>query len=460
MPEFKEIYKKRIIERSALIKTPISRRSVLRGLSTASLALTLPVWRNLEAQTSIEAPPKRFISFFYSNGTVKANFFPRAGAPVTSSEILSPLQAFDDLVTVCKGVHLDSSGGSDLQGQAKPGGPHATAAAAMLSGGWLQQGNFTGAGCPCGYGNRITLDQTLASDDRFRGGRPFPSLEFGLNMRGQEPLKYMSYRGPGKPNPAEDNPWRMHKRLFANFTTEGQSSPRSSVLDYLKSELGTLKARLPKEDMLFLDAHMNHVRELELQLSSLADKVCSIPNIGGEQRYSDELFPEFAKIQLDLMYQAHACDLVNVSTFMWSNANSWQVFPWLGIREQHHDLSHIESEQDVTKLTQINKWYNEQLAYFCERLNAVREGERTMLENSLILCGAGIGEGNHTLKDIPWVLIGSAGGRLNTGSLREYNSPHNNLLLTILHAFGFTEFSTYGAPEHCTGVLPGLLKEA
>ena len=454
--------KNKIIQRASLLKTPISRRSILRGMSSASLALALPVWRNLEAQTNPGASSKRFISFFYSNGTVKADFFPANNGTVTSSEILSPLQEFNNLVTVCKGVNLDSSGGSDQQGKEKPGGPHATAAAAMLSGGWLSPGDFTGAGCPCGYGNRITLDQTLANESNFRNGRVYPSLEFGLNMRGQEPLRYMSYRGRNLPNPVEDNPWRMHKRLFANFVNDGETAPppRGSVLDYIKSELNTLKGRLPKEDSTTLDAHMTHIRELEVQLDSLAGKVCAPPNIGGELDYSDDLFPEFAKIQLDLMFQAHACDLVNVSTFMWSNANSWQTFPWLGIREQHHDLSHIESDADVRKLTQINKWYNEQLAYFCGLLNSVQEGDKTMLENSLILCGAGIGEGNHTLKDIPWLMVGSAGGKINTGRMHEYNAPHNNLLLTILHAYGYTNLDSYGAPEHCTGILPGLLKEA
>ena len=381
-----------------------------------------------------------------------------SGSSVTSSEILSPLSPYSNKISVCKGIDLDSSGGSN-----KPGGPHATAAAAMLSGGWLLPGNFTGAGCPCGYGNRITLDQELAKYDEFSKNTAFKSLEFGLNIRGQEPLRYMSYRASGEPNPAVDNPWRMFKRVFGNFTGEKTTTTidlsEKSVLDYISNELNTLKNRLPSDDLPRLEAHLTHIRDIEKQMTTLARQTCTVSDIGSEKKFADELFPQFAKIQLDLMFQAHACDLTRVSTFMWSNANSWQRFPWLGFNDQHHDISHVKSNADTDKLTKINKWYTEQLGYFLGLLNSVKEGDKTMLDNSVVLSGAGIGEGNHTLKDIPWLIAGSASNKLNSGKVYDFNGiPHNNLLLTILHAFGKTDKKTFGAPENCTGTIPQLLK--
>jgi hypothetical protein len=158
------------------------------------------------------------------------------------------------------------------------------------------------------------------------------------------------------------------------------------------------------------------------------------------------------------MFQAHACDLTRVSSFMWSNADSWQYFPWIGVDEEHHALSHLVDPESIAKLVKINVWYSEQIAYFLGLLSSAVEGERSMLDDSLVLWGNEIGEGaSHTHENIPWVLAGSAGGVLGTGRALEYDGqPHNNLLLSVLHAFGMHEQQTFGAPEHCSGPLSGL----
>ena len=188
---------------------------------------------------------------------------------------------------------------------------------AMLTGGWLAEGGFSGAGGPAGYANRISVDQVLAN--HMGTETPFRSLEYGVAMRGQEPLKYISYRGHSQPNPAVDDPWAMYDRISANFVDDGPEEidlERQSVLDYVKGELQNLNGRLPVEDRPRLDAHLTHIRSIERQLQALA-RQCEVPELGSKINVSStDNFPQIGKLQMDLMFQAQACDLTRVSSFM------------------------------------------------------------------------------------------------------------------------------------------------
>lgn len=450
--------RERLQQRSEGVQTPISRRGLLQGLSAGALCLTLPVWHRLEAEAQAAPSPRRFFAFFTPNGTLKTKFFPTEADKPTASPILAPLGAFAAQINVLKGVHMHSMIGDD-----KPGGPHMKGPAAMLTGGWLLDGSFSGAGGPAGYGNRISLDQALANE--IGKETAFRSLEYGVDMRGQEPLKYISYRGPNQPNPAVDDPRVMYERIFANFTPDEDAAAvqrrreDQTILEYSKGELSALKGRLPSEDRPRLEAHLEHIRSIEKRLDTVS-RECAVPERPSAiDIRADDNFPALGKLQMDLMFQAQACDLTRVSSFMWSNADSWQRMPWLGIDDEHHALSHEDSNAVAAeKLLKINTWYMEQIAYFLQLLQATPEGEGSMLDNSLVLCGNEIGQGNHTHLDIPWILAGSAGGRIRTGRFTNYgDKPHNDLLLTVLHAFGMTSEKSFGAPEHCTGILPGLL---
>jgi len=451
--------KMRLQQRAEAVVTPISRRSLLRGLSAGALCLTMPVWQRITAEAQSATPTKRLFVFFTPNGTVKSKFFPTAADKPTASPILASLTPFASRVNVLKGVHMHSIVGSN-----KPGGPHMKAPGGMLTGGWLLEGSFGGAGGPAGYANRISVDQALAN--HIGKESTFRSLEFGVDMRGQEPLKYISYRGANQPNPAVDNPWTMYDRIFKNFVPDQNAEAvqrrreEQTILDYSKDELSALQQRLPSEDRPRLEAHLEGIRAIEKRLDTIP-RECEAPSPLGTpvDVTADDNFPKIGKLQMELMFHAQACDLTRVSTFMWSNADSWQRMPWLGIDEEHHALSHEEADSAVAaKLQKINTWYMEQIAYFLKLLDSTPEGNGTMLDSSLVLCGNELGQGNHTHLDIPWILAGSAGGRLKTGQFINYgDKPHNNLLLTVLHAFGMTTEKSFGAPENCTGILPGLL---
>ena len=143
---------------------------------------------------------------------------------------------------------------------------------------------------------------------------------------------------------------------------------------------------------------------------------------------------------------------------MLANDNSRLVFDFLGINEEHHYLSHFvrhRGVESVRKFNAITRWHVVQFAYLIDRLSKIREGDGTVLDNSLLLFGSGLKHGDyHSAGDLPVVLAGGAGGTLKTGRWVRYPEPqpYANLLLSLLHRLGI-DAPSFGSS---TGPLPGL----
>lgn len=453
-------------------RTKLSRRTLLGGMSALGIALTTPIWRPITAfgQDATGPVAKRLLTFFSSNGAVPSRFWPAGSgfdSPLTLSESLAPLEAHKAQLLVLKGLHMYSTIENNLgQGDGiKPGGPHMKGPGAMLTGGSLTEGEFTGSGGPAGYADRISVDQYVAQ--RLNATR-FPSLEFGVRMQGQEPLRYISYSGPSQPATPVDDPWKIYDRVFLEFegeTDEAQAAQllkeKRSVLDFVVTDMKRLGQRVNSEDKARLEAHLEHIRGLERQLGSGPISCEPTPLPERYDPHALENFDRISRLQLDLMLLAHACDLTRVSSFMFANANSWQTFPWLDINEEHHEMSHSSDDDTVQidKLVKIHQWHSEQFAYVLDRLSETLEADgSSMLDSSLLLWGNELGAGNsHTYRDIPWVLAGKAGGALAPGRFLDYQDlPHNNLLVSVCQAMGLSDVSSFGIEGVCTGALEGL----
>ncbi len=449
-------------------RTKFSRRRLLGGLGGLTVALTSPIWRSATSFGAVAKPAKRFIGVFSANGTIPGAFFPNTAAPDspltlgTECRILAPMAAHKSQMLVLKGVDMTSTIGAN-----HPGGPHMKGPGGMLTGGTLLPGPFTGSEGPAGYADRGSIDQLIATRQAAAPGAPkFPSLEFGVRIQGQEPLRYISYRGASMPNTAIDDPWQLYSRMFS---TAGMSdaqlartmADRQSVLDFLKDDLTKLELRFSAGDRARLDAHLTGIRTMELQMKS-GSQTCATPTLPA--RIDPEAmanFPTIAKIQMDLMLLALTCGMTNVATFMFANADSWQYYPWIGVNEEHHTLSHggDNDAANTEKLVQIAIWHGQQINYMLDKLAAATETDGSpMLDNSLLLWGNELGKGNtHTYKDIPWVLAGGVGGSMRMGRFLNYNAqPHNNLLVSIANAFGYSDVKTFGDPTVCTGALANL----
>ena len=451
-------------------RTRISRRKLLRGLGATTIALAAPVWRasTLFGQDANDTATKRFIGIFSANGTIPGEFFPSAtGTLGTLGAILAPLEAHKARLTVLNGLHMYSTITNEIgvDGAHKPGGPHMKGPGAMLTGGSLLDGSFTGAGGPAGWADRISVDQAIAQ--RIGGETAFRSLELGVRVVGQEPLRVISYRGADQPNLPIDDPLQVFDRLFAGRDLSAEElaqrhAEQRSVLDFLREDIGTLRTRMDRSDRRRLDAHLDGLRSIEQRLDA-AGAACTPPERPAQLDPHDiAQYPVIGRLQMDMMVLAHACDLTRVSTFMWANADSWQYYPWIGVDEEHHALSHAADDDLVAreKLVTINAWHAEQVAYLLDRLAETASASGgTLLDETLVLWGNELGVGNnHTYRNIPWLLAGDAGGTLETGRHLEFDNPHNDLLLTVCHAMGMRDMTSFGIPTLCTGVLPGVLR--
>jgi hypothetical protein len=460
------------------MRTAISRRKLLGGLGALTVAVTSPIWKaaTVFGQDANAKAAKRFIGLFSANGTIAKSFFqPGVGsdAPLTLMPILAALEPHKEKLMVLNGVHMYSTVENELgatnglEGENfapnKPGGPHMKGPGAMLTGGSLLAGSFTGSGGPAGWADRQSVDQYIAG--RIGKTTQFPSLEFGVRIEGQEPLRVISYRGPNQPNTAVDDPFQMYSRIFANANLSDAElkkliAERQSVLDFLKDDITRLQGRVSSEDKAKLEAHLGGIRSIEqgLQRSASGCKPLTMP-AKYDARAMDK-FPDAAKLQMDLMLLAQTCGMTKVSTFMFANADSWQYYPWLGVNEEHHELSHAGDADTVTteKLVKINQWHTDQVKYILDALSAVQEPDGTsMLDGTLVLWGNELGAGNtHSYKNIPWVLAGG-GGYLKMGRQMNYkDQPHNNLLVSVCNAMGLEDVTTFGIPGVCTGPLQGL----
>jgi len=334
---------------------------------------------------------------------------------------------------------------------------------AMLTAGKLLAGSFQGAGGPAGYADRISVDRFIAN--RIGTGTTFPSLEFGTRVIGGPPLDVISYSGANAPNKVTDDPWAMYTRLFANATLSAPQlaqlvKERQSVLDFLKGDIATLRTRVSSDDRARLDAHLGSITGIEqgLQKSTVS---CTPPVLPAKSDpHAMASFPALVRLQMDMMILAQQCGLTQVSTFMFANADSWQFFPWIGVNEEHHTLSHSATNDAAatTKLVTINTWHSGEINYLFDRLDAVQEvGGGTMLDSTVILWGNELGVGNtHTYMNIPWVLAGGTSYFKSGRYLQYKDQPHNNLLVSICHAMGMSDVTTFGIPELCTGDLLGL----
>jgi hypothetical protein len=434
-----------------------SRRQCLRSLLVGSLGLPWLETFNARRAGAQTAPRPRFVVMFSPNGTVQENWTPSGTEMAfTLSRILSPLEQHRDRLVIIAGVDQQGAGGD----------PHQNGIGGMLTGGMLLPGPYGGVGTPpSGWAEGPSVDQRAA--DRLAENVPFRSLELGVFVGPADNRGRMIYRAANRPLPPREDPARVFDELFGSATLgreqlERRRRLRMSVLDHVGEELRRLSGEVSASDRQRLELHFEYLREVETRLGAQAQSLdrCELPARPAPPPLNNDDYPAFGELQLDLMAVALACEQTRVASLQWSRALSPVRFTWLGIRDEHHALSH-KPDTDVAareSLTLINQWYAARFAGLLERLSRYDEGERTLLDNSLVLWCNELANGNdHGRENAPYVLAGNAAGALRTGRFLQYpgSVPHNNLLLSLLHLLGVGDAS-FGRAEWCTGPLSGL----
>jgi hypothetical protein len=211
---------------------------------------------------------------------------------------------------------------------------------------------------------------------------------------------------------------------------------KKSVLDYVLEDAHDLRARLGGKDRHKLDEYLSSVRELETRIATAGrDTDQPAPDYpipaGIPQDYAEHI-----RLMYDLLALAFQGDLTRIATFVVANEGSNRAYPFIDVPDGHHDLSHHGGDAEKQKkIRAINRFHVEQLAYFLEKLSRAPEGQRSVLDNSMILYGSGLADGNaHAHHDLPILLAGAGGASIRSGRHVRYaqETPLNNLFLSIL----------------------------
>lgn len=418
---------------------PLDRRTFLRGMAGATLPLPfLNLMESNAASAGTEEPPLRFMTLFKPNGVHPPSWNINGGTETDFR--LSPLmQPFakhkEDLIV------LDNMGDFGFSS-------HANSTRRFLAG---HHQNTRSA----------SVDQLIA--DRIGGSTPHRSLELtteGL-FPGQIGCSYISYDQGGNPIPRESDPQLIFDRLFRNPMSAPQKRKEMvSLLDRVSDDAKSLSRKSGYEDKATLDEYLTVVRETEKRLENLK-------SVGGDTKVDFATLErpgpasdlnEQVETMIDLVTLALWTDSTRCATYMLGNSNSRMIFDFLGVKEQHHYLSHFFrnfSRENLDGLLKISLWHMEKFDYLLERMKSFQDRDGTLLDNSIVLFGSGMGHSdNHTATRIPLILAGQGGGKLKTGRYLRYseNQEIGRLHLSLLDMFDVQHEAYAGA----TAPLPGL----
>jgi hypothetical protein len=393
---------------------------------------------------------QRLVVIFSPNGTLPNAFWPdEEGDKFTLKEILSPLEPFKSRLLTLRGVCDRVRGDGDA---------HMRGIGCLLTGTELFPGNVQGGSdTPAGWAKGISIDQEiknyLQKSDATR--TRFGSLEFGVMVPDRaDTWTRMVYAGGNKPIAPIDDPYRMFAKLYGRARDE---ELLKSVLDDVSADLKKVGAAVSAEDRRLLDEHTTFVREMEQELKSTSQAKVNhpVPEVEPGVRKDNNNIPKISKMQIDLMVNSFVADFARVATLQFTNSVGGARMRWIGVDAGHHELSHEPDTNTAAqeKLTKINKWFCEQMAYLAKRLADTPEpgGSGSLLDNTLILWTNELGNGNsHTLDNIPFVLVGN-GLNFKMGRSLKYNkAPHNRLLIALAHGFGH-HIEKFGNPNFCGG---------
>jgi hypothetical protein len=433
-----------------------SRRDFIRKVGVGAAAT--PFILNLPSLGFGDAAPRkqRLIIVFSPNGVVPTQFWPdEEGELVTLKESLQPLEKFRQRMLVLNGLSNKVRGDGD---------GHMRGIGCLLTGVELFPGNIQGGSdTPAGWASGLSIDQEIKN---FLQSRPetrtrFGSLEFGVVVPERaDTWTRMVYAGPNKPIAPLDDPYQMFGKLYGRMKDR---ESLQSILDDVREDLAKVSGLVSPEDRRLIEEHATFVREMEQELAAEGQSQLAhaVPELEPGVKDENDNMPRITKMQIDLMVNSFAADFARVSTLQFTNSVGQARMRWLGIDEGHHDLSHKpDNDEDAqNKLTQINKWYCEQLAYLAQRLSDTPEpgGGGSLLDNTLIVWTNELGKGNsHTHDDIPFVLLGGGADFCMGYSVKYKKLPHNRLLLSLAQAFGHN-IERFGNPDFCgDGPLPNL----
>jgi hypothetical protein len=422
----------------------IERRTFLRGAG-AALALPLldvmgPTSRAMAA--GVKAPT-RFVTVFHPNGVYPTAWdVTGVGKAFEFSPILAPLKNLRDEITILTNLDNEASGG------------HVAMASAFLTGVGVSNNKCA-----------TSLDQVIAR--KIGADTMLPSITLGTEPPRQggagagKPIAYantISWTSETTRISPEINPAVAFDRMFrtrASKAARQQARDQRSVLDIVMSDAKSLRAKASSADQHKIDEYLESVRatEVSIEKSLNPPKKAWQPSTTPELVRPEDRIPrerdKHLKMMIDLMVLALQTDTTRVGTLMTAHGFSRQNFSFLdGVSSDHHGMSHHkEEDKAISEYTKVSTWYASQFAYLMERMKGIDENGASLLDNSTLMYGSSMKDGNgHKRQNLPIILAGRGGGTLNPSGhvVLDKGTPLANLHVSIMNKFGIAGDSFNG----------------
>jgi hypothetical protein len=445
-----------------MIHRPLSRRVALKGLG---VSIALPFLETFAAPASLAAAeataspfPRRMVFVYFPNGVwMDAWKSVGEGADFKLGPTLSAFEQFKSQMLVFSNL---------ADKNAKGGGAHACTMPAYLSGESIYKtmGNDIRAARTC--------DQLVAQ--KIGNATRFPSLELGCDFGQQDGFcdtgfscvyqTNISWRSATTPAPKEVNPRIVFDRLFAgrspgetSITQQQREAMNLSILDFVREQARDLRRVVSAADSRRMDEFLTSIRDIERRIQAPPGEL-SKDAAGGMERPTrvPALFRDHFRLMADMLVLVLQTDMTRVATLVMATEGNRRSYPELGFTEEHHGVSHHGRKPElIEKFTKINEHHVGEMAYLIERLAKAPEGAGSLLDNSMVVYGSGMADGNrHAHADIPTVLFGKGGGGIAPGRhvICPEETPICNLWLSLMERMGVKE-ERFG---DSTGPLTGL----
>ena len=434
----------------------LSRRTMLRGLG---VSMALPWMESLTAAgepavagAAAAAPPLRLAVLFAGNGFHSKEWWAKgSGKEMELGKVLEPVADFREKLLFVKGLYNE---------QARKGNIHSSQTGNLLSGAPLASGGDIRSG--------TSVDQLLAQT--YGRGTKVPSLVLGCEKSNPSVHKnysmlyssHISWSSPTTPTPLELYPALAFDRLFKEGTEKGDES----VLDAVIEEAGDLRRRISTSDRRKLDEYLDSVRDVEQRIATAGERgelqgwkpTLDKPDMPRPPDGIPQDIAEHMRLMCDILVLAFQTDTTRIVTLKLNNDHSALRFPNLSRTDNpsqgiDYMIHHLLSHSDGADWLKVNRFFMEQMAHIASRLDAIQEGERTALDNSMLLmCSSMMAGAKHDNDQLPMVVLGRAGGKLETGRVLDYSGQPDRqmcrLYLSLMEKMGVREkaFGDAGEP--------------
>ncbi|MEX2174884.1 MAG: DUF1552 domain-containing protein [Pirellulaceae bacterium] len=403
-----------------------SRRTMLRGLGV-SMALpwleSLRVWGDEAGskQAGSEAPV-RLAVLFAGNGFHSKEWWAKgAGRAMELGQVLAPLAGFREKLLFVRGLYNE---------QALKGNIHSSQTGNLLSGAPLAAGGEIRSG--------TSVDQLLAQ--QYGRSTKVPSLVLGCEKSNPSVHKnysmlyssHISWTSPTTPTPLEIYPALAFDRLFKDEVQLGDKS----VLDAVLADAGDLRRQISTADQRKLDEYLDSVRDVEQRIATAGQQgelqgwrpTLAAPNVPRPPEGIPQNIADHMRLMCDILVLGFQTDTTRITTLKLNNDHSSLRFPHLGVDYMIH---HLLSHSDTADWLKINQFFTSQLAYIARKLDAIQEGERTLLDNSMLMFCSSMMTGSHDATQLPVVIVGRGGGKLASGRVLDYREQTNRQMCRL-----------------------------